>query len=136
MQHHPMAAALAAAVARRDPQGLSAALTETVRLRALLPGGPVESHGRKDVTARFRGWFADFDTVAVVASGAEAVVDRLLIHYRLHIGRATTRWICTQTAVCKVVDGRLAVIDLLCSGFREIGNDDSASVPSGARLVG
>ena len=58
MQHHPVAAALAAAVARRDPQGLSAALTETVRLRALLPGGPVESLGRKDVAARFCGWFA------------------------------------------------------------------------------
>ena len=136
MQHHPIAAALAAAVARRDPQELSAALTETVRLRALLPGGPVESHGREDVTARFRGWFADFDTVAVVASGAEAVVDRLLIHYRLHVGRATTRWVCTQTAVCKVVDGQLAVIDLLCSGFREMENDDSAHAPSGARLVG
>ena len=136
MQHHPVAAALAAAVARRDPQELSAALTETVRLRALLPGGPVESHGRKDVAARFCGWFADFDTVAVVESGAEAVVDRLLIHYRLQVGRATIRWVCTQTAVCKVVDGQLAVIDLLCSGFREIGNDESAHAPSGARLVG
>src|SRR5687767_3715801 len=75
MQHHPVAAAMAAAVARRDPQRLSAALTETVRLRALLPGGPVESHGRKDVAARFCGWFADFDTVKVIESGAEAVVD-------------------------------------------------------------
>ena len=55
---------------------------KTVRLRALLPGGPVKVRGREDV--------------------------------------ATTRWVCTQTAVCKVVDGRLAVIDLLCSGFREI----------------
>ena len=107
-----------------------------MRLRALLPGGPVESHGRKDVTARFCGWFADFDTVKVVESGAEAVVDRMLIHYRLQVGRATIRWVCTQTAVCKVVDGRLAVIDLLCSGFREMGNDDSAHAPSSARLVG
>jgi hypothetical protein len=30
--------------------------------------------------------------------------------------------VCTQTAIGKVVDGRLAVIDLLCSGFREIEN--------------
>jgi hypothetical protein len=65
-----------------------------------------------------------------------AVVDRLLIHYRLDVRQSTTRWVCTQTAVCKVVDGRLAVIDLLCSGFREIGHDDSAHAPSGARLVG
>ena len=29
----------------------SAALTETVRLRALLPGGPIEAHGQEDVAA-------------------------------------------------------------------------------------
>ena len=128
MQQHPVAAALAAAVARRD---VSAALTETVRLRALLPGGPIEEHGRADVAARFRSWFADFETVEVVASGAEVVAARLLIHYRLRLGRTTLRWVCTQTAVCKVVDGRLAVIDLLCSGLREV---EHAS--SGPRRVG
>jgi hypothetical protein len=136
MQHHPVAAGIAAAVARRDPQRLSAALTETVRLRALLPGGPVESRGREDVVARFRGWFADFDTVEVVESGAEAVADRLLIHYRLVLCQGPIRWVCTQTAACKVTDGRLAVIDLLCSGFREISEDEDLSAQSGARLVG
>ncbi len=83
MQHHPVAARLAAAVASRDAGRLSTALTETVRLRALLPGGPVESHGRDEVVARFRGWFADFDTVEVVESAGEPVADRLLVHYRL-----------------------------------------------------
>jgi hypothetical protein len=136
VQHHPVAAGIAAAVARRDLQRLSAALTETVRLRALLPGGPVESRGREDVVARFRGWFADFDTVQVLESAGEAVADRLLIHYRLGLSQGETRWLCTQTAVCKVVDGRLAVIDLLCSGFREIRDHDYAHAPFGARLVG
>jgi ketosteroid isomerase-like protein len=117
------AADFAAAVAGRDRQRLAAALTETVRLRALLPGGPVEVHGRDDVAARFHGWFADFSTVEVVESAGQKVVDRLLIHYRLHVTQATTRWVCTQTAVCKLVDGRLAVIDLLCSGFREIADE-------------
>jgi ketosteroid isomerase-like protein len=117
------AADFAAAVAGRDRQRLAAALTETVRLRALLPGGPVEVHGREDVAARFHGWFADFSTVEVVESAGQKVVDRLLIHYRLHVTQATTRWVCTQTAVCKLVDGRLAVIDLLCSGFREIADE-------------
>jgi hypothetical protein len=135
MGQHPVAADLAAAVARRDLPQLSAALTETVRLRALLPGGPAEVHGRDDVAARFRGWFAGFDTVEVVESAGEAVADRLLIHYRLHLSEAATRWVCTQTAICKVVDGRLAVIDLLCSGFREIENADTHA-PTGTRLVG
>ena len=90
MQHHPVAADLAALVAGRDPQRLAAALTETARLRALLPGGPIQAHGRDDVAACFHGFFADFDTVQLVESAGEAVADRLLIHYRLHVTRART----------------------------------------------
>ena len=90
MEHHPVAAPIAAAVAGRDPQRLSAALTETVRLRALLPGGPIESHGREDVAALLARWFADFDTVELVESAGEPVADRLLIHYRLHVTQPAT----------------------------------------------
>lgn len=136
MEQHPVASRIAAAVAERDAQALSAALTDTVRLRALLPGGAVEVHGCTDVAAVFGAWFADFDTVQVVESAGEPVADRLLIHYRLRVGQARTRWVCTQTAVCKVTDGRLAVINLLCSGFREIDDDEDARPHSSARRVG
>ena len=95
---HPRATAIAVAVAGRDAGRLGAALTDTVRLRALLPGGPVESHGRDAVVARFAGWFADFDTVTLVDSAAEAVADRLLMHYRLTLQQGAQRWVCTQTA--------------------------------------
>ena len=127
MENHPVAAAVATIVAGRDPQRLVAALTETARLRALLPGGPIQAHGREDVAACFAGWFADFDTVQLVESAGEAVADRLLIHHRLHATRGATRWVCTHTAVCKFVDGLLAVIDLLCSGFREVSDDHVAA---------
>jgi hypothetical protein len=117
---HPRAAAIAAAVAGRDSIRLAAAVTETVRLRALLPGGPIEEHGREAVVARFGGWFAGLDSVELVESAGESVADRLLIHYRLELARAGTRWALTQTAVCKLAGGQLATIDLLCSGFRQI----------------
>jgi len=120
MNAHPLAAAVAAAVAGRNSAALAVAVTSTVRLRALLPGGPIEEHGRDAVVARFGGWFAGMDTVGLVESAGEAVADRLLIHYRLDLAQRGTRWACTQTSVCKTVDGRLATIDLLCSGFREI----------------
>ena len=121
MQPHPVAAGVAAAVALREPRALAAALTENVRLRALLLGAAIVAHGSADVAACFQGWFADFDTVEVLESAGEAVADRLLIHYRLALIQRETRWVCTHTAICKVVDGRPAVIDLLCSGFRETG---------------
>ena len=120
MNEHPQAKAIAAAVAGRDRVQLAAALTDSVRLRALLPGGPVEEHGRDAVVARFGRWFADMDAVDLVESAGQAIADRLLIHYRLDLARRGTRWACTQTSICKIDDGRLATIDLLCSGFREI----------------
>ena len=120
MNEHPQATAFAVAVAGRDSLQLAAAVTDTVRLRALLPGGPVEEHGRDAVVARFGGWFAGLDTVHLVESAGQAIADRLLIHYRLHLAQRSTRWACTQTSICKIDDGRLATIDLLCSGFREI----------------
>jgi hypothetical protein len=120
MNSHPQAAAIAAAVAGRDGTGLAAALTDTVRLRALLPGGPIEEHGRDAVVARFGTWFAGMDTVEVVESAGQQLPGRLLIHYRLDLAQRGTRWACTQTSICKTVGGRLATIDLLCSGFREI----------------
>ena len=127
MQYHPVASEVAALVAARDPERLAAALTETARLRALLPGGPIQAHGREDVAALFHGFFAGFDTVQLVEATGEAVADRLLIHYRLHVARGTTRWVCTQTAICKTIDGLMAVIDLLCSGFREVLDDHVAA---------
>ena len=120
MNTHPLAAAIAAAVAGRDGVQLAAAVTDTVRLRALLPSGPIEEHGREAVVARFGEWFADMDAVDLVESAGQVIADRLLIHYRLDLAQRGTRWACTQTSVCKIDHGRLATIDLLCSGFREI----------------
>jgi hypothetical protein len=127
MRPHPVASRIAVAVAERDPRQLSAELTDTVRLRALLPGGALEARGPVDAAALLHALFADFDTIEVVESAGETVGDRLLIHYRLHVGRASARWVCTQTAVCTLTDGRLAVINLLCSGFREIDGEETSS---------
>ena len=129
MPQLPIGAAIAAAVAQRDRDRLAAAFTDTARLRALLPGGPVESHGRDAVIARFAGWFADFDTVELVDATDEPVADRLLVHYRLTLQRGSHRWTCTQTLIGNPAGGRLATLDLLCSGFRKTsapaeGEDD------------
>jgi hypothetical protein len=120
MNEHPLATTIAAAVAGRDSARLAAAVTDTVRLRALLPGGPIQALGRDPVVACFGGWFDDMDTVELVESAGEVVADRLLIHYRLNLAQGGNRWTLTQTSVCKTSNGQLATIDLLCSGFRQI----------------
>ena len=75
-------------------------------------------------------------------SAGEAVGDRVLIHYRLHVTRGADRRVCTQTAVCTLVDERLAVIDLLCSGLQEVLDEDvpdaiaPVTAAPGARRMG
>ena len=52
--------AIAAAVAGPGRAGLGRRTSPTsVRLRALLPGGPIEEHGRDAVLARFADWFGE-----------------------------------------------------------------------------
>lgn len=131
MQTHPIATAFAEGVASRDPERLGETLTDSVRMRALLPGGAIQADGRVDVISFFSTTFDDLDTVELVESGAEAVGDRLLIHLRLNLSQKSTRWVCTQTAVCRLNDGRLSTFDLLCSGFVEVSSD--AYVSASAR---
>lgn len=120
MNEHPHATAIAAAIADRDSAQLAAAVTNAVQLRALLPGRAIQVQGRDAVVACIGGWFAEIDTIDLLESAGEPVGDRLLIHYRLGLGHRGSRWNCTQTSVCKIEDGQLATIDLLCSGFLEV----------------
>jgi SnoaL-like domain len=119
MKSHPRAAGLAAAVAERDRDRLGVELTDDVRLRALLPSGPIEVHGREATLAAFQEWFGDHASVVLAESSGDEVGDRLLVHYRLLFEEEAERTTLTQTWVATVAaDGRLARVDLLCSGFR------------------
>lgn len=115
------ASALADLVAARDLEGLGTHLTPDVRLRALLPGGPIEEHGRDEVLSRFDEWFGDYRTVALEDAAGELVGDRLLVHYRLGFEPDDGPTTLTQTWVSSVgADGLIFRIDLVCSGFRAV----------------
>ncbi len=124
MDEHPRSAAVAAAVAERDLDRLTALLTEDVRLRALLPTGLLEVHGRDEVVGTFRDWFGEFRSVILDDSAGDDVGDRLLVHYRLLFDTDDGPKVLTQTWVCTVAaDGRLARVDLVCSGYRRPAPD-------------
>jgi len=115
---HPLAAALAAAVADRALDRLGSHLTDDVRMRALLPGGPCVEHGRAAVLERYAEWFGSYDTVVLVDSAGDDVGDRVLVHYKLAFDPEGDRTVLTQTLVCTIWDGLVGRIDLVCSGFR------------------
>ena len=122
MRSDPTAVQLAELVAERDHDRLGKHLTDDVRLRALLPTGPVEVHGRAEALARFDDWFGDHAIELQDAEG-ELVGDRLLVHYRLGFSFVEGPHVMTQTWVASVgADGRIFRIDLLCSGFRKAGS--------------
>lgn len=119
MNEHPLATAVAQAVADRCLDRLGSQLTDTVRLRALLPGGPIEEHGRDAVLARFDDWFGGYDTVLLAEVAGDRVGDRVVVHYKLVFDPEADRRVLAQTLVCTLRGGLVGRMDLLCTGFRE-----------------
>jgi hypothetical protein len=116
---HPLATTVATAVADRCPDRLGACLDDAVRMRALLPGGPIEEHGRDAVLARFHDWFGSYDTVVLAGAAGDDVGDRVVVHYKLVLDPDADARVLSQTLVCSLREGVVGRIDLVCSGFRE-----------------
>ena len=118
MNENSLATSMATAVADRALDRLGSHLTDEIRLRALLPGGSIEEHGRHAVLARFDDWFGSYDTVVLSDVAGDDVGDRVLVHYKLTFDPDGDSRVLTQTVVCSVYDGLVGRMDLVCSGFR------------------
>ena len=111
-------AAFVEALARRDFVGLAETLAYDVRMRALIPPGPVELAGAEAAAARFAAWFGEADGLELVRSGSDEIGDRLHVFYRLRVERSEVSTVIEQHLFCVVGNGRIAALDLVCSGFR------------------
>ena len=120
MNNHPLATSVATAVADRALDRLGTHLTNEIRLRALLPGGSIEEHGRDAVLARFDDWFGSYDTVVLTDVAGDDVGDRVLVHYKLTFDPDGDSRVLTQSVVCSLRDGLVGRMDLVCSGFRDL----------------
>jgi SnoaL-like domain len=110
------------ALAQRDFPRLANTLTPDVRMRALIPPGPVEVSGAEAAAAKFSSWFADAEELELVCSGSDAVADRLHVFYRLRVKKpGDVRKIVEQHLLCAFDDDRITALDLVCSGFRPEG---------------
>ena len=112
-------ASLVSALGERDFDRLADVLSPTVRMRALIPPGPVDVAGRDMAAARFASWFGDREGLTLMASASEAVGDRVHVSYRLRLKDADGQWrIVEQHLFCTIEGGRISALDLVCSGFR------------------
>lgn len=114
--------ALVSALAARDFPALRALLAPDATLHALVPGGLSEAEGAAEAAARVEGWFGDARRFDLLASHVEPVADRLLVTYRFFVDdEEDGPSVVEQHAFVDAdADGRVARIDLVCSGFRAI----------------
>jgi hypothetical protein len=121
---------LVTALAERDFLRLAEALTPNVRMRALIPPGPLELSGADTAAAKFSSWFGDAEEFELIRSGIETVADRLHVFYRLRVKKPGDQGkIVEQHLLCALDEGRIAAVDLVCTGFRpdEAGSASSAA---------
>lgn len=107
------------AIARRDFDGLRAAIADDVRFRLLVPKGPQAHTGAGETVGRFVGWFEEARELQLESSSVQDVSGRLALVYRFRLLDADGWQVIEQHLMADVAqDGRLEAIDLLCSGFR------------------
>jgi hypothetical protein len=119
---HTPGEAFLAAIRERDFQALAGRISETARMRGLLPSGPVEFHGREEIAQTFGRWFGNLLDFGIEVTEHDEVADRLKLTYRFTVRMPDddALLMVEQTVYAKVIDGQLAVVDLLCTGFRPI----------------
>lgn len=111
--------ALVAALAERDFDRLAGTLAPDVRMRALIPPGPIDLSGAKPAAARFAAWFGESDGLELVQSGSDTIGDRLHVFYRVRVKKPGDPWkLVEQHLFCACDNGRIRALDLVCSGFR------------------
>lgn len=118
VQTSTVADELVEALGARDFDRIERCFAPGVRFRALIPPGLHEANDPAGVIVHIRDWFASPDRFELLESNSEPVGDRLRISYRLRLHDENGWQLCQQQAYCAVVGDRIALMDLLCSGFR------------------
>jgi hypothetical protein len=76
-----------------------------------------ERAGADDVAALTAAWFGDSTVVDLVDTRTDEVGGRLQLTYRFEGVEEGEPYVVQQELVCTLDDGKIAVADLLCSGF-------------------
>ena len=92
-------------------------LDEHVSFRVLTPRGLREADDDFGAIAWLAAWFGDADELTTLRSEILTMHDRLSMSYCFRVHK--DRWyVIEQQGYVDVVDGKVATISLVCSGFR------------------
>jgi hypothetical protein len=114
-------------LAAQDFTRLGEAIASDVRLRALVPSGLREWTGAEPVAGQFARWFGDTEDFELIEATVGEVGGRLHLRWRLRLRaqRLGAGWFTVeQQAYADTGDGgRIAQLDLLCTGYRPEGGN-------------
>jgi len=120
------AAAFLQGLADQDFAQLGGALAADARLRALLPKGLREWTGDEEIAGQFAHWFGDTTDFELVEATLGEVGGRLQLRWRLRLRaeRLGAGWFTVEQHAYgdAGADGRLARLDLVCTGYRPEGD--------------
>ena len=110
------------AFAKRDYQQMAAALSPEVRLRAMLPPGPMDWEGPATVAEVFGSWFGSAADFELVDAAVGEVGGRLHLSWRVRVRPAPfgigDGWHVIEQQAYADAGEAITSLDLLCSGFR------------------
>ena len=109
------------ALANRDYRRMTTTLSPDVRLRAMLPPGPMNWEGPDTVSDVFRSWFGEADDFELVDATVGEVGGRLHLSWRLRVRPAPfdigAGWHVIEQQAYADAGDTIDSLDLLCSGF-------------------
>jgi TusA-related sulfurtransferase len=121
----PVADLFVEALAARNYKAIFGALARDVRFRFLIPPGPGEVGGAADVAAKYFDWFGEADEIEVEAVLVDPLPDRLSARYRFLLHEQQGWKVVEQQTYMDLDEqGRITAIDLLCSGFRPVDDEE------------
>jgi TusA-related sulfurtransferase len=110
-----------------DFEGMESTLESKVEFRALVPGELVNVATAPEAVQCFRRWFGDKTDLELLHHKSEVLIDRLLLDYRLCLYKGDQPYFVEQRICSASENGKFAVIDMVCSGFRPEGVVETAA---------
>ena len=115
-------------LAAQDFAELGGALAADACLRALLPSGLREWAGAEAIARVFARWFGDTEDFELIEASVGEVGGRLHLGWRLRLraSRLGAGWFTVEQQAYADTgeDGRIAQLDLLCTGYLPEGGHD------------
>ena len=109
------------AFANRDYQQMAATLSPEVRLRAMLPPGPMDWEGPTTVAEAFGSWFGSAADFELIDAAVGEVGGRLHLSWRVRVRPAPfgigDGWHVIEQQAYADAGEAITSLDLLCSGF-------------------